>query len=830
MPQSLAVSVVIPTFNGVSLLKENLHTVINDLSQGDELLIVDDASSDSTKRYLCNKFHLTIDAKGADNKGEYEIFSGAVQGLEIKLIVNQENLRFAQSCNRAVEETKNPLVFLINNDVALTKNVSSRLRKEFENDQNLFAVGCLEEEPNLEGVWGGKNKLWFEKGLYHHSRADNFKTGSTAWASGGSAIFSKEKWLELEGFDDHYYPAYWEDIDLSMRAKKKGWKVMFLHTAKVIHNHESTNKSAFDQNELKKISWKHADYFSWKHGNLKQKTQFLLYKPYWIWQRLRQESNKSYFYATVAILLIAFILRFYRLADVPAGMTWDEAAIGYNGYAVVHTRHDEWLERLPISFRSFGDYKAPFAIYLVGVITSIFGLNLFVLRLPFAFSGVLAVLGMIKLTKLLLKAHTKMLVEKENLSAESLSLLSGFLMAITPWHIHFSRVGFESGLALTFILWGFYYLALFVNGKKYLKSMLSFFQIAVAVTLFACSMYTYHSSKFFIPIIGLVFLVSHHKLLRKKIWEVTVGGVLFMMMLAPMLYDSIFGGGLTRSDTLVFSKADSSLKVIELIFNSFIAHLSPTFLSGGWTDTLRHGTSAHGVFLEIVFALIIVGVLKIPFDIIKRKSSVNWLRLSAGWILVALIPAAIGDHYPQANRALLALPGFIWMAIVGIQFFNKILQKLSKKNGLVLKLAQVLFILILLCNLGVYLKHYYTVFAYQSADAFNEGYIPVMKLVHQYELGINGYPEVDQILFSNKYSQPYIFALFVRKTNPIWYQGGSLIKYKFVDEVKPSDLVQPNSLIVATKYDSLFNTKPDHEIVSQGQEIRFRVYYTGSSD
>lgn len=827
MSKPLTVSVVIPTFNGLSLLKKNLHTVIEDLSQGDELLIVDDASTDSTKKYLCNIFHLAIEAKAVDSRGEYEIFTGVVNDLEIKLIVNQENLRFAQSCNRAVEETKNPLVFLINNDVALTKNVSNRLRKEFEGDQSLFAVGCLEEEPNLKGIQGGKNKLWFEKGLYHHSRADNFKTGSTAWASGGSAIFSREKWLKLGGFDDHYYPAYWEDIDLSMRARKRGWKIMFLHTAKVIHNHESTNKSAFDQNELKKISWKHADYFSWKHGSLKQKMQFLLYKPYWIWQRLRQDPNKFYFFGTVVVLLLAFILRFYRLADVPAGMTWDEAAIGYNGYAVVHTRHDEWLERLPISFRSFGDYKAPFAIYLIGVITSIFGLNLLVLRLPFAFSGVLAVLGMIKLTKVLLSSHATKLIKKDNLNIELLSLSSGFLMAITPWHIHFSRLGFESGLSLTFILWGFYYLAMFLNNNKCVKSMHSFRQMVIAVILFACSMYTYHSSKFFLPIIGFAFLAVHNRLLKKRRLEVIVAGLFFVALLMPMIYDSIYGGGLTRSDTLIFSQTDSIVTSIKLILNSFVAHLSPDFLLGGWTDTLRHGTAAHGVFLESVFVLIVVGLLKMLFDIFFKKCSRNWLKLAAGWIFVGLIPAAIGDHYPQANRALLALPGFIWLAIIGIQSFNKMLQKFSNNNNFVLRLGQIFFVLVLLVNLGFYLKHYYSVYVYESADAFNEGYIPVMKLAHQYELGVNGYPEVDQILFSNKYSQPYIFALFVRKTNPIWYQGGSLIKYKFVDEVKPSDLEQPNTLIVATKYDPLFSKKANHEIISQSKEIRFRVYYTG---
>ena len=55
-------------------------------------------------------------------------------------------------------------------------------------------------------IKGGKNKLWFEKGIFCHSKADNFKSGETAWACGGSAMFDKKKWLKLGGFNKIYYP------------------------------------------------------------------------------------------------------------------------------------------------------------------------------------------------------------------------------------------------------------------------------------------------------------------------------------------------------------------------------------------------------------------------------------------------------------------------------------------------------------------------------------------------------------------------------------------------------------------------------------------------
>ena len=147
----------------------------------------------------------------------------------------------------------------------------------------------------------------------------------------------------------------------------------------------------------------------------------------------------------VLILFLAFLLRFYKLAEVPHGMAWDEAAIAYNGFAIFNTRRDEWLQKLPISFRSFGDYKAPFAIYESGIFTAIFGMNLFAVRLPFAIYGVMAVLAIYLLFKeLFFKDKNK----------EWLALLAAFLMAISPSHIHYSRLAFESGIALSMAITG----------------------------------------------------------------------------------------------------------------------------------------------------------------------------------------------------------------------------------------------------------------------------------------------------------------------------------------------------------------------------------------
>ena len=98
--------------------------------------------------------------------------------------------------------------------------------------------------------------------------------------------------------------------------------------------------------------------------------------------------NKWLLVIAVLILALAAAGRFYQRGVIPHGMTWDEAAIGYNGHAIVVARRDEWLVKLPISFRSFGDYKAPLAIYINGIFTTLWGMNLWAVRLPFALANV----------------------------------------------------------------------------------------------------------------------------------------------------------------------------------------------------------------------------------------------------------------------------------------------------------------------------------------------------------------------------------------------------------------------------------------------------------
>lgn len=526
-----------------------------------------------------------------------------------------------------------------------------------------------------------------------------------------------------------------------------------------------------------------------------------------------------YIFSILIILGIAGIIRFYLLGNVPHGMTWDEAAIGYNGYAVLTTRRDEWLNRLPVSFMSFGDYKAPLAIYLNGFFTAVFGMSLFSVRLPFTIASLFAILGIILIADEIFK---------ENKFKKYYALFTGILLSLSPWHIHYSRTGFESGMALTFMLWGMYF---FIKSLK--NNFKSIILSLVSVMFFLASIYTYHSSKITIPLIGLSFIILFFNNIRSAIKHLLLPAILFLIGLCPFINDALFGEGLTRAGVTVFSSDFTFLSKIVYVIKSFLIHLSPNFLLMGDTTTLRHGTGYLGVLFLTTLILIIAGIIFFITSINKLKSN-KYKVLFLLLIIWGILPAAVATEVPHSNRALLALPGFILTAVYGLDFMISFLKK-SKlnntvvgshgENNIIVKSFVGTLLAVHVLFSASFLNHYFNVFAKTSTIDFNDGYIEAFQIAKKYENG-EGVEPVEKIIFTSKYGQPYIYALFVRKTNPIWYQGGSLIKYEFKADVNIGDLMRKNTLIVGSGTDDLPIHQANHLVYGSDGSIRFVIFRT----
>lgn len=507
------------------------------------------------------------------------------------------------------------------------------------------------------------------------------------------------------------------------------------------------------------------------------------------------------------VVVVALLLRSWQLGIVPHGMTWDEAAIGYNGYAVLTTRRDEWLKRLPISFRSFGDYKAPLAIYLNGIFTFTFGTSLTVIRLPFMLSGVIAVVGLYWLMNELLL--TQSVSPKK---AATLSLVSAALLAISSWHIHFSRVGFESGLALTLTL-----LAL----ASVIRALRSQSQVwwLVGATIGASCLYAYHSTKIALPLLLLliVWLVGIRRFLNR---QVLIAVILGSVLISPLLYDMIFADGMTRASTLIMSKPYPFTHKIELIAQNWQKQLSVDALFFGWTDSLRHGTGKYGLlYLLDVVPMVWLVVRAMTLHWFKHGHELKNLKLLffwVCWIAIGLLPAVLSEQSPHPNRAFLALPGFIGLITLGwsdlLHFFQ-----VTK--------AWFLVAIIYVVLLAGFVQYYFSTYSRTSAPDFYDGnYAAAMRAVQIEKQGVNGVKPT-KILFTSDYGQPYIFVLLAKQLSPIEYQGGGLANYEFAGTISTGDLMRPNTLLVASAQDDISLDWANEVIYGSDGEVAFKLYY-----
>lgn len=292
------ISVVIPNYNGESLLKKNLPRLFEELDKYQdgkkEILVIDDGSQDKSLEYLSNL------------KKSY-----------LRVLNNESNLGFSSTVNKGVRNAKGNVIILLNTDVYPEENFLTPLLKHFEDD-DVFAVGCMDKSmEDGKTILRGRGLGKWQKGFLIHRRGEVDKT-DTLWVSGGSGAFRKTVWDKLGGFNELYNPFYWEDIDLSYRALKSGYKVVFEPKSVVVHEHEKgAIKEKYSGKDIKKISYRNQFIFSFENAtDYSLQFKIFLWLPYHLIKALinRDWAFFSGFFSALILLpnIIKSSLRLQR--------------------------------------------------------------------------------------------------------------------------------------------------------------------------------------------------------------------------------------------------------------------------------------------------------------------------------------------------------------------------------------------------------------------------------------------------------------------------------------------------------------------------------------
>lgn len=482
------------------------------------------------------------------------------------------------------------------------------------------------------------------------------------------------------------------------------------------------------------------------------------------------------------IFILALILRFYKLDNFRC-LNWDEASFGYNAYSILLTGKDEYGVKLPLQFKSVGDYKAPLYIYLMVPVIKVLGLNEFSVRFLPALLGSLCIILFYFITQ-------------ELFMKEKLSSVAAFFLAVSPWHIQFTRAGADVGVATFFTLLG---ILGFIRGARAVR-----WGYILAAIGFVGSIYTYFAERLFIPLIAVFLFFFFLKKIIKTKKSITIGIIAGLLLLVPIVPSLVSGGheekilkttvfGYQRSEEYIkqIKKEDKSEILYYLyhtsIFengwgavNHYLNHFSPSFLFlKGVSEDPRQFISNMGMMYLYDLPLILIGL----YFLLKSKERMKYLIF--GWLLVAPIPAAITKDLVSARRSLDMLYPLLILSALGFVTIWERLMKLDK----IQKIISISVISgILIYSISFYLVSYY-VFTppqgYAGPAGWSCGYKELVTYVDKIK------DPTEKIIVDTSYQGPYIFFLFYEKYNPAGYQ-------------KQARLVQdsPNSLGEGAGYDN----------------------------
>lgn len=462
----------------------------------------------------------------------------------------------------------------------------------------------------------------------------------------------------------------------------------------------------------------------------------------------------------IIIFILATILRLYKLDLIPA-LNADEAAIGYNAYSLLLTGKDEHGNQWPLHFQSFNDYKPGLYFYVVLPFVWLWGLNEWSVRLPGAALGVLTVIVLYFLVKEIFPTK------------KYLPILSSLFLAISPWHIHFSRGGWEVSAATFFITAGVYAFYKALSNKKWLL---------VSVLLFVSSAYTYHAARIIVPLLGLGLFVLHREILIRKPRELIQAAILSVVLLIPLLVSVFMGNAYSRAsgvglfadpgpvnrvneqrgehrglkDPISLFYHNKAVNYSLAFWQNYTDHFFGEFLFLSGDEIQRNKVPEVGqmYLLDLVF-------LSFGLFLIARNAKV-WSGFLL-WLLIAPLAAGLTFQTPHALRAQNMVIPLTVVSAYGVLGLLELLGKIIKFRPLLFT-GYCLLITVYFWDFTRYLHQYWVHLAKTYDFSSQYGTKELVRYAQE------NYDKTDEFVITKRYDQPYILFLFYLSYPPEKFQ------------------------------------------------------------
>ena len=433
------------------------------------------------------------------------------------------------------------------------------------------------------------------------------------------------------------------------------------------------------------------------------------------------QRNKFLFLFLIVIL--GAILRLYNVSNNPPGLYIDEISTAYNANEILTKGVDQFGVKYPLWFRAFGEYKMPVLVYLTSGSIALFGRTEYAVRFPSAAAGIFTLIVFYFLVEELSSFAKKHIP----FSPPIFSLVSTLFLAISPWHIQFSRGGFENNVALFFYILSLLLGVYFYKHKKSLYLFLSFLFLAL-------TMYTYNAFRFIAPVTFIAFLGVFYFKSKENIKRLLPSALFFVILILPVVLFSLTGQGITRfSETSALSVNKNIFQNLVALITNYISYFSFKFLFVVGDGIGRHEMPNFGV----------LQFWNLPFLILGLYFTVKYIKNALFAIIIFLlfitpIPAALTVPSPHALRSLLMVVPFTLMISYG---FLWTLEKLLKGRG---KLLIPVILLVIVYEFFFYLHFYYYHYPIVNSPDWGAGYKEMVQKTMKYK------PEFKHVIVDSK--------------------------------------------------------------------------------
>lgn len=495
----------------------------------------------------------------------------------------------------------------------------------------------------------------------------------------------------------------------------------------------------------------------------------------------------------VGIGILAAGLRLYRLDSLPAGFYCDEAGLGYNVYSILETGRDETGTFLPLFVWSFDtNFKNPVWIYSALLPIHLLGLDEMAVRLTSALYGTATVIAIFFLGRALMGAWV--------------GLTAALLLAVCPWHLHFSRIAFELITFPFFFVVGVTCLVRALQGRHLL---------AAAALLLGYCFYTYAVAKLFVPLFVTAIAATFHRDLWQRRRETLAAVAVLALTTAPAVLFDLAHPERSRhyfSDTTILRSDKSPIELALQIADHYARFFSPRFLFTEGDRNLRHAVRGMGELYPLFAPLLLIGIA----TAFLRRDRV--LLLLPWWLALYPLAASLQIEAPSASRGIIGAPAFCLLAAMGLGALLRLASLLSR-SMVAAGAVQLALLAALLAALGPEVVRYWRLYA-EEYPLYSAKYYTGFQYGHRetIEYFLAHGEEYDQmVLTAHLSNQAHIFPLFYGKFPPQRFQRDGLealrreakIQVGWVKEIDRFD--QYERVLFAVTEDEL-DQLPDHEV------------------